>query len=239
MNIQEFSNQFDVLLNSGSGNGYPPVLKLDEYEKSVYLTNAQEELVKNLYSGRTIGLSFEQTEELREYLNTLVKSKVYTTSDEQTDLAELSAYHVNTFYKLPEDLWFITLDQATLSSDDKCLDNKQIEVIPALQNEFHRIQRNPFRGPSDSRALRFGNFNGYVQLMSSEAIKTYTIWYLSKPTPIILTDLSHDNLDIEGYNKPMECMLDELIHRPILELAVRNALAMKVSQNSSNDKNKK
>ena len=48
MDLNEFSNNFDVLLNSFSeGNS----IELDEYEKSIFLTTAQEELVLELYDG--------------------------------------------------------------------------------------------------------------------------------------------------------------------------------------------
>lgn len=44
MNHIEFSNEFDVLYNNIMSNAAPG---LNEYEKSVFLTKAQEEIVKN------------------------------------------------------------------------------------------------------------------------------------------------------------------------------------------------
>ena len=43
MTNEEFSNEFDVLYNSITSNQAPG---LDEYEKSVFLTKAQSQLVK-------------------------------------------------------------------------------------------------------------------------------------------------------------------------------------------------
>ena len=43
MTLKEFSDQFDILYNSISSNQAPG---LDEYEKSIFLTKAQEEIVK-------------------------------------------------------------------------------------------------------------------------------------------------------------------------------------------------
>ena len=79
MTNEEFSNEFDVLANSNSivkpfGLTDTP-LEFNEYEKSVFLTKAQETIVRALYSGNLTGKSFEETEELRKYLNTLVKTK--------------------------------------------------------------------------------------------------------------------------------------------------------------------
>ena len=56
MTTEEFSNEFDVLLSTYSdidGFGKLANISFNEYEKSVFLTRAQEELVNNFYSGRT------------------------------------------------------------------------------------------------------------------------------------------------------------------------------------------
>ena len=80
MTTSEFSNEFDVLLNSFYTQGVfgetssKSELVLDEYEKSVLLTQAQEEIVKELYSGKFNGESFEKTEELRRSLSNLKTS---------------------------------------------------------------------------------------------------------------------------------------------------------------------
>ena len=66
MSIQEFSDRFDVLLNSyatkagfGSQDGVGDI-RLNEHEKSVFLTQAQEDIVLSLYTGKnSYGESFE------------------------------------------------------------------------------------------------------------------------------------------------------------------------------------
>ena len=47
MTTQEFSNEFDVLYNNIMSNQAPG---LDEYEKSVFLTKAQSEVLKNYFN---------------------------------------------------------------------------------------------------------------------------------------------------------------------------------------------
>ncbi len=66
MTTEEFSNGFDILINSYSnlepfGLSQSP-LSFDEYEKSIFLTKAQEEIAEGLYTGKAIGDSFEDTE---------------------------------------------------------------------------------------------------------------------------------------------------------------------------------
>lgn len=50
MTNQEFSDQFDVLYNNITSNQAPG---LDEYEKSVFLTKAQDEIVKSYFNPRS------------------------------------------------------------------------------------------------------------------------------------------------------------------------------------------
>lgn len=80
MNTLEFSNQFDLLVSSyrrfrDFDNKEPlDTLEFDEYEKSLFLTKAQEQLVVSLYDGKNPeGESFESIEELRRYLAPLIK----------------------------------------------------------------------------------------------------------------------------------------------------------------------
>ena len=47
MTLQEFSDEFDVLYNNISSNQAPG---LNEYEKSVFLPKAQNEIVKNYFT---------------------------------------------------------------------------------------------------------------------------------------------------------------------------------------------
>lgn len=105
MTTEEFSNEFDTLLNSYS-NEYS--INIDEYEKSIFLSHAQEEILLELYNGKNqFEDSFEGTEEIRRYLSNLVKT--YTTTKKEEDITGLSDKSV--FFKLPEDLWFIVLNQ--------------------------------------------------------------------------------------------------------------------------------
>lgn len=57
MNNQEFSDQFDVLYNNITSNQAPG---LNEYEKSVFLTKAEKEMVKNYFSAGSLGNNLHQ-----------------------------------------------------------------------------------------------------------------------------------------------------------------------------------
>ena len=75
MNREEFSNQYDVLLNSFNRDAHTDI-RLNEYEKSLFLTDSQEAEVLSLYTGKNLnGESFEETEQLRRYLAPLIAEK--------------------------------------------------------------------------------------------------------------------------------------------------------------------
>lgn len=221
MTTEEFSNEFDTILNSYSGT---ISIELDEYEKSVFLTEAQESILIELYSGRNISNeAFEKTEELRRYLSSLVKT--YTTSNKLTGQEGLSIDSV--FYNIPQDVWYITYESAQLSGDALgCLDGEVVTVLPTRQDELARTLRNPFKRASKKKVLRLDAGANTVELISKYNISKYLVRYISRPEPIILVDLPTP-LSINGVSTKTECKLSSAIHRTILEKAVELALISK------------
>ena len=235
MTTEEFSNEFDSLLNSYSNNlefGHIHVLECDEYEKSVFLTKAQEDIVKELYNGKNpYGDSFEKTEELRRYLSNLIKTKKYdspTNTNNSINESE-KLYSNSILFTLPSDVWFITYESVDFEDDSLgCKNGTNICVVPVTQDDFSRIMKNPFRGPNERRVLRLDADNGNIELISKYNIKNYIIRYLKQPNPIILIDLPVE-LQINGEHNKTECELNPVIHRTILERAVKLALLSRVS----------
>lgn len=230
MTTKEFSDAFDTMLNSYSD--FSSILAFDEYEKSLFLTQAQEQLIVELYTGRNNKTSsFEETEELRSSLKGLIKTDTLSESDE--DLRGISKY--SKFFILPKDVLFITYEVATLDDESTgCKNGSEILITPVTQDEFYRVMNNPFRQASKRKALRLDNgiLDGglhVAEIVTKYNIKDYTIRYLSKPTPIILADL--EDVSIDGENKITECKLDSVMHKYILERAVALAIASRSIQN--------
>lgn len=225
MTTKEFSDAFDTMLNSYSD--FSSILAFDEYEKSLFLTQAQEQLIVELYSGRNNkALSFEMTEELRSSLKGLIKT--VTLNENSEDFKGISKY--SKFFILPDDVLFITYEVATLNDESTgCKNGSEILINPVTQDEFYRVMNNPFRQASKRRALRLDNGLNVAEIVTKYNIKDYTIRYLSKPTPIILADL--EDVSIDGENKITECKLDSVMHRYILERAVALAIASRSIQN--------
>lgn len=218
MTTKEFSAEFDVLLNS-----YSPTqqsLNLDEYEKSVFLTSAQEQVIIGLYNGTLKGEGVENTEELRRYLDNLVETSFPTEITATKEGLEQNSK----FYQLPDNLLFITYESVDLTEGMDCADTKTILVKPVKQDEYNIIKNNPFKGASKRRVLRLDCGNNSVELISKYLIDNYHIRYIKKPSPIILIQLE-DTLSIDGETKVTECTLHPALHRLILKMAVQLAAA--------------
>lgn len=75
MIIQEFSDQFDVLYNNITSNQAPG---LNEYEKSLFLTKAEKEIVKNYFTaqskGNNIGQGFDDSAKRQADFSILMKT---------------------------------------------------------------------------------------------------------------------------------------------------------------------
>lgn len=228
MSNEEFSNEFDTLVQ---GYIFPIefgkefTLSFDEYEKSFFLTKAQEELILSIYNGKnSVGDSFEKTEEIRRYLNNLVKQEILTEKINNVGVSNKSV-----FYQLPNDLWFITYEQVTLEDESPCINNIDTVVIPITHDEYWKVSRNPFRKNNTRKTLRLDIYDNQVELISDYNISKYLIRYISKPSPIILEDLE-EGLTINNISNKTECKLNTAIHQQILNNAVQMAVTSKLSK---------
>ncbi len=228
MTNEDFSNGFDTLLNSystvaefGSDTSSRDI-RLDEYEKSQFLTMAQDGVITDLYNGRNpLGESFEETRQLIRYLSNLVRED-FLEPIENSSGTPIGISSSSTFFSLPTDLMYITYEAVKLSSG-KCDGLTNIEVVPVRQDEYHRIKKNPFRGPTDRRALRLDLADGVVEIVCKYPVESYYLRYLVKVNPIILINFT-DGQTINDESMAMECELPEVLHQRILERAVLMAL---------------
>lgn len=241
----EFSTKFDVLLNSYNfppefGDEHPKFNPaLNEYEKSVFLTKAEMEFFVSLYNGTSIpGVAFEITEESRRYLEDLVRTKTYYSTDIEEVEDNLSSNSV--VFELEPDLGFITLELVSYDKEGDCFNGFTARVYPVTQDEYARVRNNPFRGPTKYKVLRLDRGERLVELIPAKdyTIKEYLVRYLKKPNPIILTDLEGTGLSIEGQTAISGCEMNPLLHNLILERAVALAVQSKsLGMPSTNNKN--
>lgn len=235
MTTEEFSDAFDTLVNSTANvDGFGSIdstLKFDEYEKSYFLTKAQEEVVRELYTGKNrFGESFEKTEELRRLLNNLIVTHKQPLSEENyNDLALTDKSYLVPIF---DDVMYIIYEAVRLKDDSLgCYSGTVINVQPITHDEYNKIKDNPFRGPTRYKALRLDTNNNQpincVEIISKYACDEYIVRYLKKLNPIILVNLDDSNVSIDGEIKKHDCELNSILHEYILERAVDMALRTK------------
>lgn len=208
MTLEELSNEFDVIVNSYDNS---QSLVFNEYEKSIYLTKAQEYIIKDLYR------NYEGTEELNSYLKTLIKDKTYTIEDS-----------TNIELDYPNNFLYILKEYANINTT--CKSNSRVDVLPITQDEYNEVVENPFRG-SKSKVLRLEE--NKIKLITDLPIISYTMTYLSNPSPIILIDLPNGLTINNESRKSTTIETSESIHREILDKAVQLAIQSKTLLKSS------
>ena len=204
---EEWSVNFDILYNNISSNQAPG---LTEYEKSVFLTQAQEAVILDLYKG-TSGDAFETTEEVTRYLSSLVKTHRFnniTPEDKQyvVDTSEV------------DNLWFITYQSGSITVGENTRD---VIVVPSRQGSLYKDLNNPFKGPNKNKVLAISE-EGSIILYSKYPISTFYIKYLKRPNPIVL-----DNSELEISNvSDFSVEIPESLHNQVLYKAVQLAKAV-------------
>lgn len=140
MTGQEFSDQFDVLYNNITSNQAPG---LNEYEKSVFLTKAQEEIVKNYFSAKANpkGDGFDDSPKRQADFSTLIKTE--TKSLTTTDSFDQRAKNLT----MPSDL-FIALNEQLMDG------TTPITVVPISYEEYTRLMAKPYKFPPKYQAWR-------------------------------------------------------------------------------------
>ena len=228
MNVQEFSNSFDTLLQpyiAKESFSEQNNLAFDEYEKSIFLTKAQEQIVLELYQ------ELEQSEEVRKYLSNLIKTDNYAPVGEQDETLinnNFKSYKV----EISNDILFMIYEQCTLSDENNCINNKIVSVVPTIHDDLDKVLKNPFKSPNSRKVIRL-DFDNKIELISKYNITNYKVRYLKKPNPIILVALE-GNLSINnGDTKVSNGETNPILHERIVQRAVQLAVQSKVKSNNA------
>lgn len=155
MTTQEFSNEFDVLYNNIMSNQAPG---LDEYEKSIFLTKAQEELVRDYFNSRNVknAQGFDDNQKRQYDFSTLLSNITLPVFiDTYRALSVLDSVIHNTvfdsrakIYIAPSDL-FLVINE---SIEDSA--KRRYSVLPISYDEYNRLMLKPYGFPLKRQAWR-------------------------------------------------------------------------------------
>jgi len=212
MTLADFKLEFLVLYDKVTNFSAPGYL--DE-EISIFLSKAQERIVLSLYSedGNKYKEGFEETEKRRKQLQQLIVPNAgLPVSTNQTGVEGKA-------FSLPEDCLLVIKEKAKISGC-ACCNNEYKRVKPVTHDEIESNRDNPFKKPSEKLLWRLDINDRRHDLITKEGttITQYVISYIKKPRPIIL-----DSSIIDGFTGPLDCELNDLIHRMIIDEAVKIA----------------
>lgn len=209
MTTTEFSNEFDILYNNITSNQAPG---LDEYEKSVFLTRAQEDILKGYFNPKTnkIQEGFDSSEQRQINFANLIKFDSSVTVNAQNEAS------------ISEEIFAILNEKLIVTRRDNPV---ELVVRPLTYTEYDRLLSKPYKRPPKYHAWRIIQNNKCKFIIGSEdTISEYHVRYVRKPNPIILENLSN-GLKINDLSEETPCELDESLHREILQRAVELAKA--------------
>lgn len=209
MTIIEFSNQFDILYNNITSNQAPG---LNEYEKSVFLTKAQDEIVKNYFEasslGNTVKKGFDDT-----ILRQMDFSSLMTTREYQDGIIGESTLDPRAIvYDIPEnDNVYIVINESLHLMDDNGVVKGVRQVVPLSYLEYSRLMLKPFKQPVKNQAWRLitsGKRGELNKIDNNSTVKTRV--------EIITTnaDLNHytGNMVIDLPEKNIDTSVEDLIN---------------------------
>lgn len=233
MTTQDFSNQFDVLYNNITSN---QAAGMNEYEKSVFLTKAQNQLVTEYFNNRVdqVGGGFDGSQKRQYDFSSLILTAELDTFEDTTPPSYQKIDKRSLCYLFPQD-YFLAVNE--MLSDDRY----QYNVMPISYDEYARLMLKPYAYPVKKGAWRlitgkmpvYEGEPGEEELVGYQPIVEiigrfstnliYTLRYIKKPAPIVLVDLGeegYEDLEIDGVDTVSQCELPEETHQEILERAV-------------------
>lgn len=200
MTTTEFSNQFDLLFNNISSNQAPG---LNEYEKSVFLTKAQDEIVKNYFqaesNGNTTKKGFDDSAIRQMDFSDLIMSKTLTEENEEPDVDPRALV-----YKISKDdrVYIIINESLYLMANTGggLKVNGIRQVIPIKYTEYMRLMSKPFKEPLKNTAWRIitKGRDGDVNIDTSIGDPTTVAKSVSSKIEIVVTSADKNKYKKNG-----------------------------------------
>lgn len=221
MTAEEMDNMFDVLYNNITSNQAPG---LNAYEKSIFLTKAQDEILKNYFNPKSKGNNTQEGFDgnAKRQIDFSMLTTVANTRSSRFSAPLFDTRSNTKSVLLPSDMMMAINEVAEVDRNDERV---LLQVVPIKFDEYSRLMSKPYKRPLKYQAWRLINSNtanrADIVIGPSDSMAKYTIRYIRRPKPIIVSDL--DGLTIEGDGSQSGCELDPILHEEILQRAVELA----------------
>jgi hypothetical protein len=234
MTTQEFSTEFDLLWDNlrYNNSGYS---SLNEYEKSVFLTKAQDELIKNYFNpkGNKYGEGFDDSAKRNSDFSELITTETISgsTSGGTTSIDSRSRY-----FDVVGDVYFI-INESIDIEEDYVAGAIRNSVLPLTFEQYSALSRKVYFEPPKRVSWRL--MKNSTNVSSVEIIThtkytdpdysiKYKVRYVKKPVPIILEIIGTKDSEgilttgesIDGEVGVTQCELNPIMHREIISRAI-------------------
>lgn len=147
MDLSEFSNQFDVLYNNITSN---QAAGLNEYEKSIFLTKGQDEVIKNYFNpkGNKYQEGFDDSAKRQVDFSMLMGT--CNPSTVENDFHIHHGSNVQSFV-MPSDILLYINEFVEVTRNGE---TKRLTVVPLAYNEYSRLMSKPYVRPLKNQAWR-------------------------------------------------------------------------------------
>lgn len=239
-NTTEWLQSFNLLWNNIASDKAPG---LEPYEISVFLTQAQEAVVKDYFSAKSNGLSegFDNSARRQSDFKNLIVTETLTTASS----GDVSGFTMNAqrkYYKCPAKA-LVLLNEELITTA-----GSSVTVLPISYDEYSRLMMQPYKYPPKGQVWRLimntGQQSSGAAFTDASAYQvfelignfanigecTYRLRYVKRPSPIILESLASTGLSINGETAETTCQLPEHLHDEILQRAVLGAKVSWVDQ---------
>ncbi len=223
MTANEMRYAFDVSFDKITNFDAPGY---EDAEVSLLLNKAQERFLLQTYAGTNkLKEGFEETEKRRKDLNELTKNSVITTPS----VSQTGTLPNGTLFDLPTDFLYAIKEEVVISSEDECDNGKRVKVKPITHDEYTINIENPFKQPYNELVWRLDysrttdNTNPKRHELITDGTYNITEYHLR-----YLRRLSNIVVDLDVPANQVHCVLDEITHQRIVDLAVEIALELTV-----------
>lgn len=172
MTVEEFSNEFDILYNNVMSNQAPG---LNEYEKSVFLTKAQAEIIKSYFLGETkTAHGFDKDSKKQYDFSSLIRiASLYDVNTVKERITPIEKLDRNSrVFLFPKD-YFLTINEVIYDGFT------QYSVVPISYGEYQTELLKPYAFPVKRGAWRIftdkKNCNYFKEQVGTNNNCTYSI----------------------------------------------------------------
>lgn len=222
MTTTEFSTEFDIRFNFINSN---LAFSVNGYEKSVYLTRAQEEIISNYFNakGNKYGEGFDMSEKRHIDFSSITDTKSISTKH-----STITAYmNHGLVFEIPDDVLYVINEKFNYKKSDGT--DVKTSVFPLGYKAAQVIMSKAYQSPPSRQSWRIvrGNATGghlIVEVVPKANIDSakafaYSVRYIKRPTPIVVETLTSGQ-SVNGVTAITECVLPAEMHDEILARAM-------------------